>query len=142
MEIQKVNVFQQNTKHSFGNLEELKVMQILQLDIFFLNGVITSALATTHFSGTPDVSVEKSKNISILNINLFKLFTKGKKHLKFSKGYFEIFLSRPIFVNMCHFTTLHFIVQDVTSTKDVKPYKCYTYLKTSGSLLFNDQSRN
>ena len=85
-------------------------MQILQLDIFFLNGVITSALATTHFSGTPDVSVEKSKNISILNLNFFKLFTKGKKHLKFSKGYFFLLFYNLLFLLTCaiYRLTLHF----------------------------------
>ena len=64
------------------------------------------------------------------------------KHLNFVKGiFFLLFLNRTIFVNMCHFTALYYILQDLTATKDFKPYKCYTYFKTFGYLLFNGKSR-
>ena len=49
----------------------------------------------------------------------------------------------PISVNMGHVTALHYILQDITTTKNFKPYKCYTFKKkTLKSLLLMVNKEN
>ena len=49
------------------------------------------------------------------------------------------FLTPLIFDNIRHFRTFSFLLRKITSTQSLDNYKCYTYLKTSESLLFYDK---
>ena len=50
-------------------------------------------------------------------------------------------LTQANFVNISHFSTLPYLLLDLTTTKDFEPFTCYTYLETSESLLFNGEIR-